>query len=86
MKEASWFSPDPQEAVNALGVAFFEYKEFKQGAYDLASKNRKQFSYETIRQKTFELLDKYVPNFPKQIPLTLPKLKKVELPKIKSVE
>lgn len=86
MTEASWFSPDPQQCVNAMAAAFFDYTKFKNNAYTLAIKNRKQFSYEAIQKKTWELLDKYVPEFPKHVPLVLPKLKKIELPKLKKVE
>lgn len=86
LKEAQWFAADPQQCVNAFAATFFEYSKFKQNAYDLALKNKKLFSYETIRKKTFELLDKYVPEFPKQVPLVLPKLKKIELPKVQTSE
>lgn len=81
LTEAQWFAADPQQCVNAFAATFLDYKKFKQGAYDLALKNKKLFSYETIRKKTFELLDKYVPEFPKQVRLVLPKLKKIEQPK-----
>ena len=43
----------------------------------LAKDNRKKFSYEVIRQRTFDLLDKYVPEFPKETKLVLPTLKKL---------
>lgn len=86
MTEASWFSPDPQQCVNAFAAVFYDYNTFKNNAYDVASRNRKNFSYETIQKKTWELLDKYVPEFPKSVPLVLPKLKKIELPKLKKVE
>jgi len=86
LKEAKWFSADPQQAVNALAATFMEYAKFKQLGYDLALKNKKMFSYEAIRKKTWELLDKYVPEFPKQVPIVLPKLKKIELPKLKKAE
>lgn len=86
MQEASWFAPDPQQCVNAMAAVFFDYTEFKNNAYSLANKNRKKFSYESIQKKTWELLDKYVPEFPKQVQLTLPKLKKIELPTAKKVE
>lgn len=86
IKEASWFAPDMQNAANSLAVVFMEYSTFKNNAYTLADRNRKNFSYETIQKKTWELLDKYVPEFPKQIPLKLPTLKKIELPKLKKVE
>lgn len=82
LTEAQWFSADPQQCVNALAAMFLDYNKFKQGAYDLTLKNKKLFSYENIRKKTFDLLDKYIPEFPKQMPLVLPKLKKVEVPKL----
>jgi glycosyltransferase involved in cell wall biosynthesis len=78
MKEASWFAPDPQQSVNALAAAFLNYPDYKNRAYDMSIRNRKNFSYEAIQKKTWELLDKYVPEFPKQVPLVLPKLKKIE--------
>jgi hypothetical protein len=86
MKEASWFTPNPQQAADAMAFVFMDYKRFKDNAYDLATENRKKFSYETIRTKTFEMLDKYIPEFPKEVPITLPKLKKIELPKLNKVE
>lgn len=86
LTESQWFSADPQQAVNSYGSTFLEYNKFKQNAYDLALKNKKLFSYESIRKKTFDLLDKYVPEFPKQVPLVLPKLKKIELPKLTKIE
>jgi len=80
IKESSWFAPDHNQAANAMMAVFNEYTDFKNKAYNLAVRNRKGFSYEEIRKKTFELLDKYVPQFPTQIVPTLPKLKKI--PKI----
>lgn len=77
VKESAWFTPDMNSAANAMWAVFTDYSNFKKKAYDLTLKNRKNFSYETIQKRTFELLDKYVPEFPKQISVTLPKLKKV---------
>jgi len=86
MAESQWFAADPQQCVNAMAAVFMDYKSFKDKAYNTADRNRKQFSYESIQKRTWELLDKYVPEFPKQIPLVLPKLKKIELPKLNKVE
>ena len=83
MAESQWFAPDPQQCVNAMAAVFLDYSSFKSRAYNTADRNRKQFSYESIQKRTWELLDKYVPEFPKQVPLILPKLKKVELPSLK---
>jgi len=86
LQESSWFSPDPQQCVNAMAAVFFDYNTFKNNSYSLADENRKKFSYESIRKQTWDLLDKYIPEFPKQMQLKLPSLKKIELPKLKKVE
>lgn len=86
IKESSWFSPDPQQCANAMAAVFMEYETFRKKAHKLGKENFRRFSYQTIQKRTWELLDKYVPEFPKRVPLVLPKLKKVELPKLKKVE
>jgi glycosyltransferase involved in cell wall biosynthesis len=78
IKESSWFAPDVPQAMNAMAAVVMEYKKFKDKAYDLAVENRKKFSYDAVRQRTFELLDQYVPEFPDQVEIKLPKLKKVK--------
>jgi glycosyltransferase involved in cell wall biosynthesis len=79
IKESSWFSPDIQQSANALAAVFMNYEEFRKKAHKLGKENFKKFSYQTIQKRTWELLDKYVPEFPKQVALVLPKLKKLEL-------
>lgn len=86
IKESSWFSPDLQQAANAFAAVFMDYEIFRKRAHKLGKENFKKFSYQTIQKRTWELLNKYVPEFPKQVPIVLPKLKKVELPKLKKVE
>jgi glycosyltransferase involved in cell wall biosynthesis len=83
IKESSWFAPDIQQSANALAAVFMDYEKFRKLASKLGKKNFKEFSYQSIQKRTWELLDKYVPEFPKQLPLVLPKLKKIELPKLK---
>lgn len=78
IKESTWFAPDMNQAANAMYAVFKNYTQFKKKANILAKQNIKKFSYEIIRQRTFELLDKYVPEFPKQMKLVLPTLKKIE--------
>jgi len=83
IKESSWFAPDIQQTANAMAAVFMNYEEFRKRAHKLGKENFKKFSYQSVQHKTWELLDKYVPEFPKQVPLTLPKLKKIDLPKLK---
>lgn len=80
--ESSWFAPDIQQSANALATVFMNYNQFSRPANKLGKDNFKKFSYQSIQKRTWELLDKYVPEFPKQIPLVLPKLKKLDLPKL----
>lgn len=86
IKESSWFAPDVQQAANAMAAVFMNYNEFHKKSKKLGKDNFKKFSYKNIQQRTWELLDRYVPEFPKQVPLALPKLKKIELPKLNKVE
>lgn len=84
IKESSWFYPDLQQSANALAAVFMNYEEFRKKAHKLGKENFKKFSYQAIQKRTWELLDKYVPEFPKQVPFTLPKLNKITLPKLKT--
>jgi glycosyltransferase involved in cell wall biosynthesis len=81
IKESSWFYPDAQQCANALAAVFMDYEIFRKKATKLGKENFKKFSYKNIQSRTWEIFDKYVPEFPKQVPLVLPKLKKIELPK-----
>ncbi len=83
IKESSWFAADIQQSANAMAAVFMNYEEFRKRAHKLGKENFKKFSYQSIQKRTWELLDKYVPEFPKYVPLSMPKLKKVELPKLK---
>jgi hypothetical protein len=39
-----------------------------------------------MKEKLDGILTQYIPEFPKQVQLKLPNLKKIELPKLKKVE
>ena len=86
IKESSWFAPDLQQCANALAAVFMDYETFRKKSHKLGKENSKKFSYKTIQKATWDLLDKYVPDFPKQVPLSLPKLNKIQLPKLNKVE
>jgi glycosyltransferase involved in cell wall biosynthesis len=83
IKEAHWFTPDVSQAMNGMAAIALNYNIYKKKAYELALENRKRFSYDAIRDKTFQLLDKYLPEFPVEVPITLPKLKKIKAPGVK---
>jgi hypothetical protein len=85
IKEAQWFKPDEGHIGNSLKDVFEKYKEYlvkgkRQGHYA-----RTNFSYEKMQELVEDILDKNIPEFPKQIELKLPQLKKIELPKLQKI-
>jgi glycosyltransferase involved in cell wall biosynthesis len=79
LREASWFSVDQKQAAQALLVAFKNYDKFVPMAQKLAKKNREQFNYDAIKEKTKKLFTEKVPRFamPVEVKMKLPELKKI---------
>jgi glycosyltransferase involved in cell wall biosynthesis len=86
LKEAQWFSPDPGQVGFYLKDVFENYKNYTDGAKRQAHYSKTNFSWDKMKEKTEELFNKYIPEFPKQMALKLPSLKKIELPKLKKLE
>ena len=85
LKEAQWFSPDPGQVGFYLKDVFENYKNYTDGAKRQAHYSKTNFSWDKMKEKTDELFTKYIPEFPKQIELKLPQLKKIELPKLQKI-
>ena len=66
---------------------FENYKGYAEKGKRQGYQSRNNFSWEKMKDNLGELLDKNIPEFPKEVGLKLPKLKKVgktnELPKLK---
>jgi len=86
INDSLWFSPDPAQIGFYLKDVFENYKNYTEKAKRQAFKSKNEFSWEKMKEKTDELLTKYVPEFPKQVPLALPKLSKIKLPSLKKIE
>ena len=86
LKESQWFSVDTGHVGHYLVDVFENYKNYLEGAKRQAFKSKSQFSFDKMKEVIIFNLDKYVPEFPKQVQLQLPKLKKIELPKLKTIE
>jgi hypothetical protein len=88
-----WFTVNYQKASQSMQEVFKNYKKFKIPAKKQAMGNRAKFSLDAMTRELGKILDKYVPEFPKEVALKLPKLKKVgdtqpqkiSLPKLKKV-
>lgn len=85
LRESSWFTPDPIEVGRALKEVYDDYDKWKTAAKRQGHKSRTQFSYDSMRETLDNLLTQYIPEFPKQVQLKLPQLKKIELPKLKKI-
>jgi hypothetical protein len=86
LKEAQWFSVDQGKMGTCIKDVFEDYKKYIDGAKRQAHKSKTEFSWDKMKDKVDELFIKFIPEFPKQIELKLPQLKKIELPKLKKVE
>lgn len=77
IKEGSWFSPDQGQIGHYMKDIFENYKNYVDGGKRQAYYAKQNFSFEKMEEKLAEYF-KRIPEFPKQIQLVLPKLKKVE--------
>jgi len=84
LKEAQWFSPDTGRVGHYLKDVFENYKDYVDGGKRQAYHSKQNFSFEKMTEKLAEYLTR-VPEFPKQMQLKLPQLKKIELPKLQKV-
>jgi len=83
---AQWFTVSYQQTSAVMKDVYKNYRKYTLNAKKLGVVNRSKFSLDAMTQKLGKILDKYVPEFPKEVQLNLPKLKKVgssETPKIK---
>jgi glycosyltransferase involved in cell wall biosynthesis len=85
LTESQWFSPEPSQVGFYLKDVFENYKKYSENAKRQAFKSKVEFSWDKMADKVDELLTKYVPEFPKEVELKLPQLKKIELPKLKKL-
>ena len=90
---AQWFTVNYNDASKVLKSVHKTYKQFTLRAKKLAIVNKSKFSLDAMTKEFGKILDKYVPEFPKEVELKLPKLKKtssenipkIKLPKLKKV-
>ena len=86
MKEFQWFGVDNGAAFTSLRDIFTNYKDYKEKANRQAFRSKTNFSFEKMVEQLDSYLNKYIPEFPKQVQLKLPQLKKLELPQLKKIE
>ena len=83
---SQWFTADYGFASGLLKDYFENYKKYQEKGKRLGFYCKTNFSFEKMQEKLDIILTSKIPEFPKQIQLKLPQLKKIELPKLKKVE
>ena len=83
--DSQWFAPNDGQAGYALKEVFENYKKYIPLAKKQASISKTRFSLDKMTETLGKILDEKTNPIPKFIPLTLPKLNKIELPKLKKL-
>jgi glycosyltransferase involved in cell wall biosynthesis len=86
LKEAQWFSVDHGHVGHYLKDMFENYKNYTDKAKRQGYYSRTNFSFEKMKEKLDGILTERIPEFPKQIQIKLPQLKKPGLPEMKKIE
>jgi len=73
--ESGWFTPDIKQAEFFLRDVYEKYPKYQEKAKQQAHKSKTMFSFDEMKN----LLSTYLDKVPKQVGLTLPKLKKIEV-------
>ena len=81
LPDAQWFSPNHGEIGTAFQSVFKDYKKYqglgkRQGYY-----SKENYNWDNMKSLLSSILEKSIPEFPKEIKLELPKL---ELPKLEN--
>ena len=85
VKEAQWFNVNPMEVNHYLKDIFENYKKYQNNANRQSYKSKTEFSWDKMKEKLDTILTSRIPEFPKEIQLQLPNLKKIELPKLQKI-
>jgi glycosyltransferase involved in cell wall biosynthesis len=89
---AEWFTADYGKAIAYMKDTYSNYKTYLEKSRKTYHHIKTNFSFDGMKEKLSNILTTKIPEFPKQVGLVLPKLKKVEdavkitLPKLKKVE
>ena len=84
--ESQWFKVSPSHVGQSFTNLFSNYTKFKTKSKQQAKYSKSNFSWGKMKELVGNILDANIPNFPKQVSLQLPTLKKdnskPQLPKL----
>ena len=78
---AKWFDVDKLSLHSALKDVYKNYKNYTHRAKQQGNFTKENFTYDKMKEKLGKILEENVIEAPKQVPLQLPKIKKIKLPK-----
>ena len=78
LAESGWFSPDVKQAEFYLRDVYEKYSKYEEKAKKQAHQSKTKFNFDEMKT----LLGTYLDKIPKQVGLTLPKLRRIDLNKI----
>jgi len=86
LKEGQWFSPNIIEFSQYLVNIFNNYKGYEKGAMLQYHRSKNNFSFEGMKDLLATTFNIYIPSFPEEVKLELPKLNLPKLKKLENVE
>jgi glycosyltransferase involved in cell wall biosynthesis len=78
--EAQWFKIDENDGIRHLKDCFRKYKHYLNRSKLQKTFSKKNFGYKSMKEKIELICNNYIPNFPTQMNLNLPKMDKISLP------
>ena len=85
-EDAQWFSINYGQASAYMKDVVKDYKKYLEKSRKTYHHIKTNFSFDAMKDKLDNILTNRLPDFPKQVQLKLPQLKKIELPKLKKIE
>jgi glycosyltransferase involved in cell wall biosynthesis len=77
LAESQWLSPDHGQIGHFLKDVFENYKNYTDGAKRQAFYSKTNFSWDKMKEKLADFLTKNVPEFPAEVKLKIPSIKKL---------
>tara|TARA_B100001093_G_scaffold401801_1_gene389499 strand:- start:1641 stop:2939 length:1299 start_codon:yes stop_codon:yes gene_type:complete len=78
--EAQWFKIDENDGIRHLKDCFRKYKHYLNRSKLQKTFSKKNFGYKSMKEKIELISNNYIPSFPTQMNLNLPKMDKISLP------
>ena len=84
VKESKWFTVNYGYAIAVMKDIYRNYQKYELNAKKLGAINEARFTREKMKKKFEEILNKYLPEFPSEVSISLPNLPKLR--KISGIE